>query len=205
MGYAKGRIEVPGFPGWFADARCRVYSIKGAQARSDWPYVSIDTPLGEVYLKAAEVTALCYMGPEGCDGVFRELSLQPNVTVKSPQCVAIAEKHGISPWAVFAASHVPHDAFVVTKFAGLFARGVVSDFMRLHDGFGTVDEYLVFPLEGRPGMFDHVMKVGGGDYHARQQGQRMMAQKGNLVSFRYRSDPEGQKFVIRESVRLAGS
>lgn len=201
LGYTKGRLEIPGFANWFADARCRVFSIKGARARDDWPYASIETPLGEVYLKAAEVTALCFMGPEKCDEVFRELAIIPGLTVKSPQCAAYAQQFGISPWAVLAASHVPHDEFVVTKFGALFERGVVNAFMRLHDGFGEVENYRVFPVEGQSRLFDHVVTVGGENYHSRQSGRSMLVQKGSEVAFRYRKDPQGEFFFIRESLK----
>jgi hypothetical protein len=201
MAYTKGRLEIPGFANWFADAQCRVYFVNGARARDDWPYVSIQTPLGEVYLKAAEATAICFMGASKCDEVFRELAIIPGLSVRSPQCVEYAREFGISPWAVLAASHVPHDEFVVTKFASLFARGIVNGFMRLHDGFGRIEDYVVFPVEGRSGLFDHVVTVGGRKYHSRQRGRATLASKGSEVAFRYRKDPQGEFFFIRESLK----
>lgn len=201
LGYTHGRREIPGFPNWFVDASCRIWSIKNWRPPNEWPYATISTPLGDVYLDVAEVAALCFLGEAGCNEAYRKLALIPRLKPHDGECRAIAKEYGISYWAVFAASKQPVANFVVRRFAELVASGTIDETMRLHSAEGTVSEYKIFELEDKPGLFDHVLKIGAGCFRTRRYDKRHVANMGSAIRFRYRLDVQGGMFLVPSTVK----
>jgi hypothetical protein len=201
------RIEIECFAGFEVDARCRIFAAGSFEPLPcEWPYVTLGTEDIKFSLKAPEVCALAFLGPHGCDAVFRELYME-NVTKGHPRIKAIALERGISQWAVMEAARRHHSAFRVSSILDQLRSGRFGPSMWLH----RIDDAVVQGYEvhavaapGRSeGLSDHVVTVVGVKYRMRKIGSVPMALVGDRVSFSFRNDREGGLFIVLSSFERA--
>lgn len=198
------RIEIDFFPGFEVDARCRVFAAGShVPLPSEWPYVTLREGDIALSLNAPEICALSFLGPDGCEAVFRELYGE-NVFKGHGRIKEIALDRGISQWAVMAAARRHHEAFRVSSILSDLRAGRYGSCMWLHRVERTrIDFYDVYEVVmGSPGqrLFDHAITLGGIAYRFRRIGEIPLAQCGDEVSFSYRLDRQGGRFVVQSSL-----
>jgi len=205
------RLGIPGLEGWEIDARCRVFRTgEAVPVENEWPYVTIEHHDLALSFKVAEAAALAFLGEEGCSDVYRELYSQ-NLKKGNARTKQIALEKGLSEWIVLAAARSHFSQFRLTVLLQMMRWGRVDETMKLHtvEG-GRVESYATYPVDGQAGLvqrlrkealFDHVINVAGQTYRLRQTGGAPLARDGDTVSFRYRLDQGGGRFVVRTSFR----
>jgi hypothetical protein len=198
------RIEIECFPGFEVDARCRVFVAGTYDPLScQWPYVTLKTGTFEFSLKAPEVCALAFLGPDGCEAVFRELYMH-NVGKGHPRVKEIALERGISQWAVIEAARKPPGKFRASSILEQLRSGHFGPSMWLHRiDSGMIHQYETFPVEGwrtvNERIYDHVLTVAGVKYRIRRNDTFPLARIGDRVSFAFRKDIQGGIFIVGSS------
>jgi len=200
------RIEIDFFAGFEVDARCRVFPAGSYEPiPCHWPYVTLTFKGISFSLKAPEVCVLSFLGPDGCEDIFRELYSQ-DVFKGHPRIKEIALGKGISQWAVIEAARRHHSRFRSSMILSRLQGGRFDQTMWLHRVTAApVQHYDIYEVESARrdksfALFDHVVTVEGAKYRCRMQGSHPLAAVGEKIDFLFRKDAEGGRFLILSSI-----